>query len=98
MLGSGNPTPYDIPLIVFLAAIAVILFIGAFAGSAWPPTTALLVRRGAFAIGVMATVLVHIVTPTRNGIVGAGRVLFMWPAIGLMVVAFAVWSWRAGRL
>jgi hypothetical protein len=43
-------------------------------------------------------VIVHVVTPTTNGIIGAGRVLFVWPAIALAVVAYLVWSWRAGSL
>ena len=98
MFGSGNPTPYDIPLLVFLVVIAIVLFIGAGTASSWPPPTATLVRRGAMVIAIAATVLVHVVTPTTNGIMGAARMLFIWPAIALAVIGFLVWSWRAGRL
>ena len=30
--------------------------------------------------------------------VGAIIVLFVWPAIALAVIAYLVWSWRAGNL
>jgi hypothetical protein len=98
MLGSGNPTPYDIPLLVLLAALALVLFIGAGTANAWSPTTATLVRRGAMVVAIGTTVLVHVVTPTTNGIIGAARMLFIWPALALTVIAFLVWSWRVGRL
>ena len=79
MFGSGNPTPYDIPLICLLAALAIVMF-------------------AALLVGIAATVVVRVVTPTTNGIIGAGRVLFVWPAIALAVIAYVVWSWRAGSL
>jgi len=40
--------------------------------------------------------VVHVVTPTTNGIIGAARLLFIWPAVALMVVSYLIWSWRAG--
>ena len=98
MFGSGNPTPYDIPLICLLGALAVLMFIGAASTWSWTPATATMVRRGALLLGIAATVIVHVVTPTTNGIIGAGRVLFVWPAIALAVIAYLVWSWRAGSL
>jgi hypothetical protein len=98
MFGSGNPTPYDIPLICLLAVLAIVMFVGAASTGSWPPSTAMLVRRGALLVGLAATVMVHVVTPTTNGIIGAGRVLFVWPAIALAVIAYLVWSWRAGSL
>ena len=98
MFGSGNPTPYDIPLIVVLVVLAIVMFVGASIGSTWSPSTATLVRRGSMFVAVVAIAAVHIVTPTTNGIMGAARMLFVWPAIAFTVVAFLVWSWRVGRL
>jgi len=98
MLGSGNPTPYDIPLIALLVALAILLFLGAATSGSWSPMTATVVRRGAIVVAIGATAVVHIVTPTTNGIIGAARVLFVWPAIALVVIAFIVWSWRIGHL
>ena len=98
MFGSGNPAPYDIPLIVVLVLLAILMFVGASVGSMWAPSTATLVRRGTMLVAIIAVAAVHIVTPTTNGIMGAARMLFVWPAIVLAVIAFAVWSWRAGGL
>src|SRR5215475_9827743 len=98
MLGSGNPTPYDVPLLVFLVALAMLLLIGALTATSWSPATAAAIRRGAVLLALVATALVMIVTPTRNGIVGAWRVLVIWPVAGLTLVLYLVWSWRAGRL
>jgi hypothetical protein len=98
MFGSGNPTPYDVPLIVLLVALAILSLIGAATTGSWSPTTANLVRRGAMLVAIAATAVVHIVTPTTNGIIGAGRVLFVWPAIALTVIGFLVWSWRVGHI
>jgi len=98
MFGSGNPTPYDIPLIVFLVAIGILMLVGAATHASWSPTTATLVRRGAAIVGLIAVVVVHRVTPTTNGIIGAARVLFVWPAIAFAVIGFAVWSWKVGRI
>jgi len=98
MLGSGNPTPYDLPLIGLLVVIAVLLFAGSATASAWSPATATIVRRGGLLLAVAATAVVMVVTPTTNGIIGAGRVLMVWPAFGATVLGYLIWSWRAGRL
>jgi hypothetical protein len=74
------------------------MFVGAATSASWSPTTATLVRRGAMALSIAAVAVVHIVTPTTNGIMGAARVLFVWPAIAIAVIAFIVWSWRIGHV
>jgi len=98
MLGSGDPTPYDLPALVFLVICAAILLAGSAVGGGWSPRLASGLRRGPLvaATAVMAAVLV--VTPTRDGIVGAGRMLTIWPAFALVAVLFIVWTLRAGRL
>ncbi len=98
MLGSGNPTPYDIPLAVALAVIALLLLAGAMTAGSWSPPVAGIVRRGAIAVAIATFTVVMIVTPTTNGIIGAGRVLFVWPPLALAVIGYLVWSWRVGSL
>lgn len=98
MLGSGNPTPYDTPLFVLLVVLALLLIAGAVTATSWSPSTAAIVRRVAAIVAVGATAVVFWVTPTTNGIIGATRVLFIWPALAVDVVAYLVWSWRAGGL
>ena len=98
MLGSGNPTPYDTPLFVLLVVVAVLLITGALTAASWSPSTAAIVRRGAALVAICATVVVFRVTPTTNGIIGAARVLFIWPALAVGVIAYLAWSWRAGGL
>jgi hypothetical protein len=98
MLGSGNPTPYDTPLFLLLVVLALLLIVGAVTATSWSPGTATIVRRAAAILAIGATVVVFRITPTTNGIIGAARVLFIWPALAVTVIAYAVWSWRAGRL
>jgi hypothetical protein len=98
VFGSGDPTPYDFPLIFLLVLLAILMFVGASIGNTWSPSTATLVRRGSMLVAIIAIAAVHIITPTTNGIVGAGRIMFLWPAIALAAIAFLVWSWRAGGL
>jgi hypothetical protein len=97
MLGTGNPAPYDAALIALLLALALLLAIGTATAGAWQPATAAWVRRGALLLGGAATVFVFSRTPTSNGIVGAGRMLTVWPALGALLIAYVAWSWRAGR-
>jgi hypothetical protein len=98
VLGSGNPTPYDVPLFIVLVALAILLLIGAGTAPSWTPATAVVVRRAAVLLGIVATAVVLIVTPTTNGIIGAGRVLFIWPALGVTILGYLIWSWRSGGL
>ena len=98
MLGSGNPTPYDTPLFVLLVVLALLLITGAITATSWSPATATIVRRAAALVAICATVIVFRVTPTTNGIIGAARVLFIWPALAVGVLAYQVRRWRAGGL
>ena len=93
-----EPTPYDVPLVILLAGIAILLLIGAATHGSWSPLAAMVVRRGGVLVANVATAIVHIVTPTRNGIIGAGRMLFVWPACALVAIGFIVWSWRIGHV
>ncbi len=98
MLGSGDPTPYDAGLVLLLLALAVLLSMGAVTAGHWSPAVAAAIRRGAVLLAVCATAVVLVRTPTRNGMVGAGRVISVWPALAVTTLAYLAWSWRAGRL
>jgi len=98
MLGSGNPTPYDVRGFVALVLLSAVLACGAVIGGHWQFPAALLVRRGASACIILVMAAVYIWTPTTNGIVGAARLLFLWTAAVIGIVLFGVWSWRAGTL
>jgi hypothetical protein len=98
MLGSGDPTPDDVRLVALLVVLVILLGIGAVTAGSWAPGTAAWVRHGAVLLGLGATAAVILRTPTTNGIVGAGRMLTIWPALAATVLAYLVWSWRAGRL
>jgi hypothetical protein len=97
MLGSGDPTPYDAALVLLLLALAVLLAAGAVTAGVWSPAAAAAVRRGAALLAVCATAVVLVRTPTTSGIVGAGRVISVWPALAAAGLAYLAWSWRAGR-
>lgn len=98
MLGSGNPTPYDIPALIALCVLALVLLVGCFLGSAWPVSSANFVRRGAMILAALILGAVLVATPTTGGIVGAARLLTLWPAALANAILFAIWSWRAGQL
>jgi hypothetical protein len=98
MLGSGDPTPYDLPAAGLLVLCAAVLLAGSLLGSLWPPVLATVLRRGALLVSTVATVVVLAAWPTRSGVVGAGRLLTIWPAYAAVVVLFVAWSIRAGRL
>ncbi len=98
MLGSGDPTPYDFPLVGLLVCCAALLLAGSILGAGWASSLATALRRGSLAVAIAGTAVVLIVWPTRDGIVGAGRLLTIWPALAVVVVLFIVWSVRAGRL
>ena len=98
MLGSGDPTPYDFGLVLLLLGLAVLLAVGAMTTGLWSPGTAAAVRRGAVLLAVCATAVVLVRTPTTNGMIGAGRVITVWPALAAAALAYLAWSWRAGRL
>ena len=97
MIGSSDPTQYDGMAIVVLACLALVLLAGVITGEQWPPQLSISAR---FIVPLLAAVVVVsllVVTPTRNGIVGAGRMITLWPAVVVNVLLFAVWTWRAGR-
>ena len=98
MIGSGDPTPFDFSLLTLLAILAIVLIAGAIAGPGWTSGLATTVRRSGALVATCALIAVLVMTPTRNGMVGAGRVLTIFPAFLVVVLAFLVWSWRAGRL
>lgn len=98
MIGSGDPTPYDLPLAFLLAALGTMLFVGACVGKAWPATVANLARRGTMLLSVISTVTVLILTPVPDGIAGAGRMFLLGPAVAFAVFAYGFWAWRAARL
>ncbi|HEV7706295.1 MAG TPA: hypothetical protein VGO46_18500 [Gemmatimonadaceae bacterium] len=98
MIGSGDPTPYDFPLLVLFGIIALVFIGGAIAGAAWPETIATGLRRGGLLFAICALAAVLVISPTQNGIVGAGRVITIWPAFAIVVITFIAFSWRVGRL
>jgi hypothetical protein len=97
MLGSGDPTPYDGYALVLLGVLAAVLLFGAIAGTNWASAWASYIRWGAMLAALTVLGLVLLVTPTLNGIGGAGRMLTLWPAAGACVVLFLFWSWRVGH-
>ena len=97
ILGSGNPTPYDLYALAALCLLALILLLGAIFGPGWASGLASAVRWGSAVLAVAIMVTVLLVTPTTDGIVGAGRLLTLWPALATCIVFFLVWSWRVAR-
>lgn len=97
MLGSGDPTPYDMPALVALCLLAALMLVGCIMGQEWQSLSATMVRRGAVILAVLILAAVLILTPTTSGIVGAGRLVTLWPAALSIVALFLLWSWRVGR-
>jgi hypothetical protein len=97
MLGSSVSTPYDEALLYLLVALALLLCIGAVSAPAWSPVPGSVVRRGAMGLALVATATVRLMTPTRDPLVGLGRLFTMWGPFAAAVLLYGVWSWRAGR-
>ena len=98
MLGSSDPTPYDLPAALILVVCSVVLLVGFFFGASWPSVISAGIRRGILLLALLLLIGLHLVTPTRSGIVGAGRLLTLWPAGLLVFLLFSAWCIRAGRL
>jgi hypothetical protein len=98
VIGSGDPTPFDFPLLALFAFVAIVLIVGTVAGATWSPALATAIRRGGVLFAICALAAVLVITPTRTGMTGAGRVVTIFPAFAIVVIAFFAWSWRAGRL
>lgn len=97
MLGSGDPTPYDMPALVVLCLLAALMLVGCIVGQEWQSLSATVVRRGALILTVLLVAALLILTPTTSGAVGAGRLVTLWPAALSIVAFFLIWSWRIGH-
>ena len=97
MTGSGDPTPFDGYALLALCVLAAALLVGCILGPRWGSAMATGVRWGALCLAIAVTAAVLILTPTMSGVVGAGRLLTLWPAAITAVVLFLVWSWRLGH-
>lgn len=98
MIGSGDPTPFDFPLLALFAIVAIALIAGAIAGPAWGIGMATWLRRSGALVAIAALAAVLVLTPTRTGSVGAGRIITIFPAFALVMIIFLACSWRAGRV
>ncbi len=98
ILGTSDPTPYDIYGTFVLAACAAVLFFGLVTGPSWSVALATLTRRGLIFVACLVPAIILVLTPTRSGVVGAGRLLTLWPLVVINILLFAAWAWRAGKL
>ena len=94
---TSSAAPYDFALLLLLAALAVVLLIGAVSASVWSPAAATVVRRGAVGVAVGATAVVYLCSPTRDPFVGLGRIFTIWCPLAVAALLYGIWSWRAGR-
>ncbi len=94
IIGSSNSTPYDLPATVGLCLVALVLLVGSLLGPSWTSTLATVVRWGAIVLAGIILATVHLLTPTPDGIVGAARLLMLWPTAAATLVLFLVWTWR----
>ena len=95
MLGSGDPTPYDIPAAIALGMLALLALIGCFAGNRWSPEWVIPLRYFCLGLALAIVALVYILTPTPNGIAGAGRIFMLWLPLAANLLLIALWFWRS---
>ena len=88
MLGSSDTTPLDLAVTCIPIACSVILGVGVVYGGSWPASVGAGVRRSTLLIAVLLFVAAHVLHPTRSGIVGAGRLVTLWPTGLLFVLLF----------
>lgn len=94
MIGSGNPTPYDAPALVALVLLCLILLFGCILGPRWDGDAAAITRWSAAVISVLVLAAVHGLTPTPSGLIGAGRLVTLWPVFVVNLLLFIFWTWR----
>ena len=96
-MGSAVVPAYEGLVLVTTWCAAVALLLGLITAGAWRLPFALIARRASLAIAVMAPALFHVLSPPRNSIEAAGRLVFLWPAAIVAIVAATAWAWRDRR-
>ncbi len=97
MMGSGAAPPFEGTVLVIAWCLAIALCLGALTARSWAPGHARLARRGMVAIAVIVQLAFHVMAPPASAIESAGRLVFLWPAAALALLAAAAWEWRDRR-
>lgn len=95
MFGAPEANRYEMLVLWTVWLCAAVLLIGAIGAPHWPGETPRLVRRALALVAVLVPAAWEVFSPSRNGIEGAARLVFVWPGAALALICFAVWSRRA---
>ena len=93
-MGAGDPAPFESIVVVTAWCLAVALCIGAMTAPYWPLAWARVARRGGAAVAILVQIAFEIAAPSRSAIESAGRLVFLWPAAAIAIVAAGAWEWR----
>ncbi len=94
MMGVPEPPPGEGIVLVLAWVLAALLCLGASTAPMWGLTPARVVRWAAIALAVLVQIGFHVMAPPRSAMESAGRLVFLWPAVAVALIAAGVWQWR----
>jgi hypothetical protein len=97
MMGVPEAPPGEGIVLVLSWCFAIALSLGALTALMWAPAPARIVRWVLVAAAVLVQVVFHVMAPPRSALASAGRLVFLWPALVIAVLAGAAWWWRDDR-
>lgn len=95
MFGTPQDNTFDLVVSAAVLLCSLALLIGAATAPRWPRDGALIARRALAATVIGLPILLHLAAPSRSGIEGAARLIFIWVPVALGLLFFAIWHWRA---
>ena len=96
-MSAGAPPPFEGLVVVLAWCLAAALCLCALSARSWPADRARLARRALGAAAVALQVVFHVIAPPRSALESAGRLVFLWPAAVVALLAAGAWAWRDSR-
>ena len=94
MMGVPEPPPGESLVLIVSWCLAVALCVSALSAPTWGLAPARVTRWSLVALAVFVQVGFHLFAPPRSAMESAGRLVFLWPALVVALVAGAAWWWR----
>lgn len=94
MMGVPEPPPGEGIVLALSWILAVLLCVAALAAPAWALGPARVGRWALVALAVLVQLGFQVMAPPRSAMESAGRLVFLWPALVVALVAGAAWWWR----
>ena len=97
MMGVPEAPPGEGIVLVTSWCLAIALCLAALTAPMWGLAPARIARWVLVAAAVLVQVVFHMMAPPRSAMESAGRLVFLWPALVVGILAAAGWWWRDGH-